>query len=88
MLFQNDFTIPLTGLESVINGTLFAFLGMGLSILTIYIFPRIFAPLFLKIKKKVFNRYENAYIQKQSSAFSPSKLLLRSVYSILLLFGL
>lgn len=87
MLFQNDFNVPLTGLPSEINSPIFVLLGIILSAVSIYIFPRILVPLFLKIKGKIYHRYENAYIPKGSTAFSPTKLLIRGIYSVLLMLG-
>ena len=78
MLFE-DFTVPITGLEGVSSALLMFLIGIGLSIVTAYVFPRVFTPLFLKIKKKIFYRYEDAFVLKTSIILTPKRFLIRGI---------
>ena len=89
MLFKGDYRVPLTGIEQGLSGGLIiSTVGLIGSIVTAYLFPRIFAPLFIKVKNKVFFRYDDAYIKKESTALTPKRFLIRGIYLVLLLLGL
>ncbi|MHA1149100.1 MAG: hypothetical protein ACTSR8_12750 [Promethearchaeota archaeon] len=86
-MILDNFNVPLTGLAGPLHALVMFLLGIGLSIITAYLFPRIFAPLFLKIKGKIYSRYANAYIKKESIALTARKYLIRSIYVVLLILG-
>ena len=83
------YLIPLTGLPETLHSLIFFLLILpGLSILTVLLFPRIFTSLFLKIKRKVFYKYKDAYIETDTIILSRKKYLKRVIYCALLVFGL
>lgn len=89
MIFQFDEgAIPITGLTTVPHFILFGLWGILGSILFVFLFPRIFCPVFLKIKNKVRWRYDDAYINIKPRPFLKIKLLKRAIYLFLLALGL
>jgi hypothetical protein len=86
MLFAN--IIPFTGLDETIHTLIFLFgVGMCGSILTGLVFPRIFSPLFLNIKRMTLKRYKDAYIENSVKVISLKKYLKRVFYCILTTLG-
>ena len=80
--------VPFTGLEERIHTTLFIFvIGIGGSLITAFLFPKIFTPLFLKLKRKFLNKYEDAYVENTFVALSAKKYLIRIFYCILFTLG-
>lgn len=81
--------IPITGLPEAIHTILFIFVIPILgSIITVYLFPKIFSPLFLKIKSIFYKRYEDGYIENTIKARTPKFFLRRAIYTILLTLGI
>ena len=81
--------IPFTGLDETIHTFIFLFgVGMCGSILTGLLFPRIFSPLFLNIKRITLKRYKDAYIENPVKVLSLRKYLKRIFYCILTTLGL
>ncbi len=85
MLFN---IIPFTGLDETVHTFLFLFgIGMGGSILAVLVFPRLFSPLFLNLKRLILKRYKDAYIENTVKVISPRKYLKRIFYCILSTLG-
>lgn len=80
--------VPLTGLPETIHMFLIFFiLPTILTITTVLLFPRIFTPIFLKGKKAIYKKFENAYIETVPIIYSPKKFLKRGIYIFLLTLG-
>jgi hypothetical protein len=86
----SDEPIPITGLSYKIHflllGLIFPFLA---SLLAVWIFPRLLAPLFIFFKNRAYRGYQNGVI----SGFSPrnltfKKFIKRAIFCTLLTFGL
>lgn len=87
MLYEEDI-MPLLGLPNYVAMPILALIGIGVSIIAVFIFPRIFAKGFLLIKSKFLYRYKNAYIESKADAFQKRKVIMRSIYLFLLMLGL
>jgi len=86
-LYQD--VIPLFGLNTVTTYLiLILVIGVIGSIVAIFVFPRIFCPLFLKIKAKLKPSYKNAFIDKTPKTRSKRKFIIRLIYIFLLELGL
>lgn len=81
--------VPLTGLPEDVHLILF-FLMLGPigSIITAYLFPKIFVPLFLKSKSLIFRKYEDAYVENTNVAASARVYIKRAIYCLLLTLGI
>lgn len=87
MLLTN--IIPFTGLDESLHTILFLFgIGMGGSILAALVFPKVFSPLFLMLKRKLLFRFKDAYIEKTNNTISLRTYLKRVLYCILTSLGL
>ena len=81
--------VPLFGLDTGTHRLLFWILFPAIgSIITALLFPRIFAPIFLKAKKKIYFRYEDVYVDGESAALTKRMFLFRSIYILLLTMGI
>lgn len=87
MLLEQDI-FPLLGLPNSVAIPILGLIGIGISIIAVFIFPRIFAKTFLAIKSKFLYRYKNAYIESRTDAFQKRKVIMRSIYLFLLMLGL
>ena len=87
---DNESTIvPLFGLDMSIHRLLFWFMFPIIgSIITVLLFSRIFAPLFLKAKKKIYFRYQDGYVDNKSAALTKRMFLMRMIYTMLLTMGI
>ena len=84
-----DTTVPLFGLDIIVHRTLFWYLFPILgSIITVLLFSRVFAPLFLKAKRKIYFRYEDCYIDNKSAALTKRMFIIRMIYTLFLTLGL
>ncbi len=79
--------IGLTGLDEGTHAVVMIAVSVIGSIIAAIVMPRILAPLFVKIKNKVFWRYKNGYVLKTSFVFKKKKILLRVLYIFLLILG-
>ncbi len=84
-----EYVIPLTGLPEFIHQILFLFvISIIGSMLTAYLFPKYLTVFFFKIKRKVFRRYQDGYVDNVNISTSKKCFLKRAFYSVLLLAGL
>lgn len=88
VIFQQDNVIPLLGLTQGPHFVVLILIAIGGSLLAIFLFPRIFCPLFLKIKNLLRKNYKDAYIDIEALVFSKRNLLRRFTYIFLLELGL
>ena len=80
---------PISGLNEGYHSMLFIIiLPPILTIIAVLVFPRIFVPVLLKAKKKIFRKYADAYIATDPDLFSPKKFTKRAIYIYLLTLGL
>jgi len=81
--------IPLFGLDTgthrILLWVLFPVLG---SIITALLFSRVFAPFFLKVKRKIYFRYEDCYVDNKSAALTKRLFVIRMIYTLLLTMGI
>lgn len=90
MIFQRwGDTVPITGLPNRLHQVFLA-VGVGIvgSMIVGILFPRIFAPLYIKFKKILHPGYKNAYIEQPRNPLTVKKYLTRGIYCVLLLLGL
>lgn len=81
--------VPLFGLPSVYHRLLiYTVCPVVLSIFTILVFPRVFAPLYLRLKSMGGKKYKNAYIGRQANCMTPRKWIWRGVMVFLLSMGI
>jgi hypothetical protein len=81
--------IPLFGLETGTHRFIFwGILPITGSILAVLLFPRVFAPLFLKAKRKIYFRYEDVYLEGEPAALTKRMFIIRSIYILLLTMGI
>ncbi len=80
--------VPITGLTQDINTIVFLLIAILGSIITVIVFPKIFCPLFLKLKRLTKRRYKDAFVQTNPAILSKRKLLIRCIYIFLLELGL
>jgi len=86
--FEGEGTVPLFGLPNTLHGLLFwVLLPMVGSIITAIIFPRIFAPLFLKLKRKIYFRFEDTYLDGENASLTKRVFIIRYIYTALFTLG-
>jgi hypothetical protein len=88
MIFQ-DATVPLFRLTEGAHILIvwFAIPIFG-SILTALLFPRIFTPLFLAAKRKIYFRYDDKYLDIEPAALTKRMFIIRAIYTLLLTMGI
>jgi hypothetical protein len=80
--------IPATGLSMVPQFALFLLIAIVGSIIAMFLFPRIFCPLFMKSKQLIKKHYKNGFIlQSDPAILSGRKFLIRAIYIFLLELG-
>lgn len=81
--------VPLFGLPKNIHTIFFHYIWlMGVPFITILVFPIIFAPLFLKIKRILWKSYQDAYIDRETIVFQKTLYFKRCLMIFLLTSGL
>ncbi|MFX1393068.1 MAG: hypothetical protein ACFFAH_05770 [Promethearchaeota archaeon] len=79
---------PISGLPEVYHMMLFfMILPPIFTIVAVLVFPRIFAPLLLKGKQKIFRLYNDAYIETDPDILSSKIFVKRTIYIFLLTLG-
>jgi len=87
LILEDSEIVPITGLtESMQNIMLFS-VSILISLLFVYLFPRIFCPLFLKIKGIINKNYKNGYIETDLALTMKKKFISRSINCMLLTMG-
>ena len=84
----DDVIVPFSGLpkrqHNIILNIIWPLVG---SLIFVIVFPRIFGPMFLKIKKIIWKDYEHAYIDIEIEPLTYRKFLERSLFVFLLTMG-
>jgi hypothetical protein len=89
MIFTSEVDkIPLFGLDQTTHVILLMIIGFVGSILAVYIFPRIFSRLFLKVKSKIRWKYKDAYLEYTPRPLTLYKFGFRAIYLFLLELGI
>jgi len=85
---QNEI-VPLTGLPMSTHNLLVVLIWpLVMSITLVFIFPRVFVPLFLKIKQLIWKDYENGFIEFEPRVMTWRTFLRRMFFCFLLVMGL
>ncbi len=86
---ESNEIVPLTGLPMPIHNLLVVLIWpLVMSIVLSLIFPRVFVPLFLKIKQLIWKDYENGFIKFEPRVMTWQTFLKRMVFCFLLVMGL
>lgn len=81
--------VPLFGLTLFYHNFVLLYIWTCiLSILFVIIFPRLFTPIFLKIKNLIWRKYSDVYIELENQAFSLKLLMKRGIFVFLFILGL
>ena len=80
-------TVRLTGLDMATHSIVLLIFGFVGSIIAVFLFPRIFSKLFLKVKSKIRWKYKDAYIEYTPKPLKLYKFAFRAVYLFLLELG-
>ncbi len=82
-------TVPLFNLPVAVHMRIFFIIWPLLgSLIAVIVFPRIFAPIYMKSKKLMLPKYENGYIETKKVDFNLKKFFWRGLYCYLLSLGL
>jgi len=86
---ESNEIVPLTGLPMSIHNLLVVLIWpLVMSIVMAIIFPRVFVPLFLKVKQLLWKNYENGFIEFEPRVMTWRIFLKRMVFCFLLVMGL
>ncbi|MHA1282762.1 MAG: hypothetical protein ACTSQP_09690 [Promethearchaeota archaeon] len=90
MIFKNGHEyVPISGLDLQTHLLIYGFLiPIIISIIVVIVFPKLFAPLFLKLKGLIYWRYKNAYIKKTNTILTKKVFFKRGLYLVLFTMGL
>ncbi len=81
--------IPLFGLPAVTHRLLiYTICPVVLSMISILVFPRVFAPLYLRLKSIGGKKYKNAYIGRKINIMTPTRWIGRGIMVFLLSMGI
>jgi hypothetical protein len=87
MILQNS-TVPLLGLPQALTLIILNLIAIVGSIIAVFLFPRVFTPLFLRLKGLIRRKYKDAYIEIQPRCFSRNMIIRRWIYIFLLELGI
>ncbi|MHA1293157.1 MAG: hypothetical protein ACTSQJ_10855 [Promethearchaeota archaeon] len=90
MILQDKYDyVPISGLDIMTHIIIFTFLiPIAISLIIVILFPRLFTPLFLKLKGLIFKRYKNCYIEKRNTILTKKVFFKRGLYLVLFTMGL
>jgi len=86
-IFDANKIVLITGLTEGMQIIIMSIVSILISLIMIYLFPRIFCPLFLKIKGVINKNYKNGYIETDLTLTMKKKFISRSINCMLLTMG-